>query len=134
MTLTIPSQEFEKVRYVINANPTSAPRQATPTTLISSAGHLIFKLGFTASDLNPVILKGDQTLELYMIDAVRQLPTVSTVAPTVNLTPHGPTQVHLANAETIPQPLSTIMDTQHALSILQSTGMVSATSTLSDPK
>ncbi|KAL5843019.1 hypothetical protein ACOSQ3_013622 [Xanthoceras sorbifolium] len=90
MTSTTPLPGFGQVRYEINANPTSAPGQATLATLTSSARHPIFELGSPASNLNLVIPEGDQALEPAAIDAVSQLPMASTIELAANEMPYGP--------------------------------------------
>ncbi|KAL5764104.1 hypothetical protein ACOSP7_016452 [Xanthoceras sorbifolium] len=90
MTCT-PSPGFRQVRNGINANSTSVPRKATPATLTSSARQRIFELKSAASDTNPEDSKGGLPLEPVAVNPAGQLHTESTVAPTVNPTPHGPT-------------------------------------------
>ncbi|KAL5788059.1 hypothetical protein ACOSP7_005008 [Xanthoceras sorbifolium] len=109
MTTTPPS-EFGQVRYDINANSTSAPGQATPATLTSSARHPLIEQGSAAGDPNPEVSERGLAPELVAINPAGQLPTESTVVSTENPTPHWPTQVQQANVEASVQPTPTVID------------------------
>ncbi|KAL5738400.1 hypothetical protein ACOSP7_031161 [Xanthoceras sorbifolium] len=134
MTTTTPSPGFKQVRYEINADSTSTLGQVTLATLTSSARYPIFELGCTVSDSNPETPKGGLAQEPPTINLAGQLPTESTVAPTVNPTPFGRTQVQPANAEATTQPAPTMIDALLALPTPSSTGMLGTTSTLINPE
>ncbi|KAL5846528.1 hypothetical protein ACOSQ3_010052 [Xanthoceras sorbifolium] len=67
-TSTTPPPGFGHVRYEVNANPSSTPRQMTSTRLTSNTRHPIFELRSIASDPNLAIPKDDQAPKTAAID------------------------------------------------------------------